>query len=275
MANQNPAYLPNLIMGRAQPAPSGSVFGEGTPTILCLRTNRTDGTCYAKEAAGFRWQLEVGAVIEAPDWRPNALCGGGLHGLAWAMGKWSLTHPDESDAVWVVYRAAVAETVSIDSGEKVKSKRAEVVYVGDLDGALIAVGAASATGDSGAASATGYSGAASATGDSGAASATGDSGAASATGYSGAASATGDSGAASATGAQSCAMGMRAAAGLDGFIVCRWWDGAQGKYRFAGAAVDGEVIKPFVWYTFDGARFVELGPVADDLLPPSARRGNA
>ena len=123
-----------------------------------------------------------------------------------------------------------------------------------------------ATGNYGAASATGYRGAASATGDCGAASATGNYGAASATGNYGAASATGDCGAASATGKSSVAL----ASGIDGkamgeigcaiFLVERGeWDGETHPILSAKAAiVDGETIKPGVWYTLRNGEFVEV-----------------
>ena len=123
-------------------------------------------------------------------------------------------------------------------------------------------GAASATGWRGAASATGWRGAASATGVSGAASATGESGAASATGVSGAASATGWSGAASATGDGCVAM----AAGLYGrvmgeignAIVCveRKTNGEIA--AILSGIVDGETLKPGVWYTVKNGEWVEV-----------------
>ena len=99
--------------------------------------------------------------------------------------------------------------------------------------------------------------------------ATGDQGAASATGTRGAASATGTRGAASATGNASVAM----AAGIDGramgalgcaiFLVERGeWDGETYPIVSVNAAiVDGETIKPGVWYTLKGGEFVEC----DDL----------
>ena len=126
-------------------------------------------------------------------------------------------------------------------------------------------GAASATGDRGAASATGYRGAASATGDCGAASATGDCGAASATGYRGAASATGDCGAASATGKDSVALAAgkdgRAMGALGCVIFCverEEWNGNTYPIKAAKAAiVDGEILKPNVWYTLRDGEFVE------------------
>ena len=126
-------------------------------------------------------------------------------------------------------------------------------------------GAASATGYYGAASATGYYGAASATGDRGAASATGGYGAASATGGRGAASATGDYGAASATGKSSIAVASgiegRAMGALD-CAICLVergeWDGETYPIISVKAAiVDGEKIKPGVWYTLKGGEFIE------------------
>ena len=139
---------------------------------------------------------------------------------------------------------------------------------GDLGAASATgyLGAASATGYQGAASATGYQGAASATGYQGAASATGYRGAASATGYRGAASATGDWGAASATGKASVAIacGIEGKAmGALGCGICLVergeWDGETYPIKHIKAAiVDGETIKPNVWYTLENGQFVEL-----------------
>ena len=123
-------------------------------------------------------------------------------------------------------------------------------------------GAASATGNSGAASATGNSGAASATGDSGAASATGVRGVASATGDSGAASATGNSGAASATGKYCVAMTTgffgRVMGDIGNAIVCveRRDDGKIA--AILAGIVDGETLKPGVWYTVKNGQWVEV-----------------
>ncbi len=123
-------------------------------------------------------------------------------------------------------------------------------------------GAASATGRSGAASATGRSGAASATGESGAASATGESGAASATGWRGAASATGVSGAASATGDGCVAMATgfygRVMGEIGNAVVCveRKMNGEIA--AILSAIVDGETLKPGVWYTVKNGEWVEV-----------------
>ncbi len=128
-------------------------------------------------------------------------------------------------------------------------------------------GTASATGDCGAASATGDCGAASATGNCGAASATGNFGAASAAGNCGAASATGDHGAASVTGKTSVAVstgvGGRVMGALGCAIVCVErgdWDGETRPIKsILAAVVDGDKIKPGIWYTVKDGQWVEIG----------------
>ena len=39
---------------------------------------------------GFQWPLEVGAIVECPDWNPEPECGGGLHMLPEAIGNYDL-----------------------------------------------------------------------------------------------------------------------------------------------------------------------------------------
>ena len=88
----------------------------------------------------------------------------------------------------------------------------------------------------------------------------------SATGYRGAASATGDQGAASATGKASVAIacGIEGKAmGALGCGICLVergeWDGETYPIKHIKAAiVDGETIKPNVWYTLENGQFVEL-----------------
>ena len=101
--------------------------------------------------------------------------------------------------------------------------------------------------------ATGVSGAASATGVRGAASATGVSGAASATGVSGAASATGDGCVAMATGFYGRVMGE-----IGNAVVCveRKMNGEIA--AILSAIVDGETLKPGVWYTVKNGEWVEV-----------------
>ena len=146
--------------------------------------------------------------------------------------------------------------------------KAQVEYVKaqcDFDNAIKKADAEKknhATGDSGAASATGERGAASATGWRGAASATGDSGAASATGDRGAASATGERGAASATGKYCVAMTTgffgRVMGDIGNAIVCvERRDNGEIAAILSGI-VDGETLKPGVWYTVKNGQWVEV-----------------
>ena len=102
----------------------------------------------------------------------------------------------------------------------------------------------------------------SATGERRAASATGDSGAASATGLRGAASATGAMGAASATGKYCVAMTTgffgRVMGDIGNAVVCvERRDNGEISSILAGI-VDGETLKPGVWYTVKDGQWAEV-----------------
>ena len=101
-----------------------------------------------------------------------------------------------------------------------------------------------------------------ATGWSGAASATGERGAASATGWSGAASATGWSGAASATGKYCVAMTTgffgRVMGDIGNAIVCVERSDNGDIAAILSGIVDGETLKPGVWYTVKNGQWVEV-----------------
>ena len=101
--------------------------------------------------------------------------------------------------------------------------------------------------------ATGWRGAASATGERGAASATGESGAASATGERGAASATGKGCVAMATGFYGRVMGE-----IGNAIVCVERNANGDIAAILSAIVDGETLKPGVWYTVKNGEWVEV-----------------
>ena len=101
-----------------------------------LRTCDADGKSYG----GFQWPLEVGAVVEAPDWNPELECGGGLHGLHMGAGDGSLLSWD-ADAKWIVFSS---ECSAVDLDGKSKVQRATIEHVGDrlsATTAIIALGA--------------------------------------------------------------------------------------------------------------------------------------
>jgi hypothetical protein len=79
---------------------------------------------------GFRWP-ERGPV-EAADWDPRPVCGGGLHGLKWGEGS-GLRVSWHDKAKWLVVE--VVEGTEVDLGGKVKFPAGNVVFCGDRRGA--------------------------------------------------------------------------------------------------------------------------------------------
>ena len=91
-------------------------------TDYFLRTTDKNG----KAHGGFQWPMQVGAIVEAPDWNPRAECGNGLHGLKDGLGETSHLS-SASDAVWWIVKADDA----VDLRGKHKFPRCEVVALGD------------------------------------------------------------------------------------------------------------------------------------------------
>jgi hypothetical protein len=87
-----------------------------------LRTCKADGT----SRNSFVWPTE--GYVEAPDWDPRPVCGGGLHGLAWGEGQSGLLDWSD-DARWQVvgYIAAESVVVTEGGGGKIKIPRGWVM----------------------------------------------------------------------------------------------------------------------------------------------------
>ena len=184
-----------------------------------LKTVNEDMTAYHD----FKWPKR--GKVEAPDWDPEPICGGGLHGLLDGEGDGTLLNWS-SKAKWLVVKIDQDEAIEIAG--KVKVPRGSVVHCGNqvsatqylqkrgLTGAI--VGAMVVRGDRGTATA-GYSGTATA----------GYSGTATA-GYSGIATA-GDSGTATAgySGIATAGYSGIATAGGGGTISLKWWDGRRSR----------------------------------------------
>nr|DAH27943.1 MAG TPA: hypothetical protein [Caudoviricetes sp.] len=224
-------------------------------------------------------QYEIGKPVEANG--DISICNNGLHACEMPLDVLNY-YPPCSSRYFVGVLDGVSDERSYDSkrvGRKLELKmelniagliKAQINYVRErttLEGetATGERGAASATDFQGAASATGNQGAASATGDQGAASATGFQGAASATGNLGAASATGNQGAASATGKNSVSVSTGVCGRVMGALGCAVvcvergdWDGETRPIKsILAAVVDGDKIKPGVWYTVKDGQWVE------------------
>ena len=166
---------------------------NGGDEVLVVRCVNADGTSYG----GFENPLEVGAVIEAPDWSIAAECGGGIHGWPWGLGHDGKepTHP-----LWLVCGADPHSGVEL--GGKAKWPRMIVRHVGTLASAmafthvgrlrLISASAKQATsGDRSSAATSGYSSSAATSGDSSSAATSGDSSSAATSGYSSSAATSG------------------------------------------------------------------------------------
>ena len=101
-------------------------------TIYVLRTCNADMTSHG----GFKYPKR--GAVEAPDWRDDDQCGGGLHGLPWGVGDATLPNSSD-DAVWQVIHVRVSDGYQHGTGGligKCKFRRGTVVYTGTRDGAI-------------------------------------------------------------------------------------------------------------------------------------------
>ena len=216
------------------------------------------------------FQYEIGKTAEVDG--DAKLCERGLHACEMPLDVLGYYAPGDGSRYFEAELEDVSDEMHSDDTKRVGKKltlsaeigipglvKAQVEYVKaqcDFDNAIKKANSEKenhATGESGAASATGVSGAASATGVSGAASATGESGAASATGWRGAASATGKGCVAMATGFHGRVMGE-----IGNAVVCVERNANGDITSILSAIVDGETLKPGVWYTVKNGEWLEV-----------------
>ena len=227
-----------------------------------------------------RWfQYELGKTAEVEG--DIELCENGLHACEMPLDVLGYYAPSDGPRYFEAELEDVSDEKRSDDTKRVGKKltlsaeigipglvKAQVEYVKaqcDFDNAIKKSNSEKknhATGESGAASATGRCGAASATGWCGAASATGERGAASTTGWCGAASATGWCGAASATGKYCVAMTTgfygRVMGDIGNAIVCVERRNNGEIAAILSGIVDGETLKPGVWYTVKSGKWTEV-----------------
>ena len=217
---------------------------------------------------GFQYELGKTAEVDGD----AKLCERGLHACEMPLDVLGYYVPGDGSRYFAAELEDVSDEIHSEDTKRVGKKltlsaeigipglvKAQVEYVKaqcDFDNAIKKANSEKenhATGESGAASATGLRGAASATGWRGAASATGERGAASATGLRGAASATGKGCVAMATGFHGRVMGE-----IGNAVVCveRKTNGEIA--AILSAIVDGETLKPGVWYTVKNGEWVEV-----------------
>jgi hypothetical protein len=225
---------------------------------LGLKVVYADGRPESDKAPpDFRWPLTVGATVTAPDWRPDAECGGGLH--VWPDGGGDLgvsnLHDRSDDTVtWLAVDYAEADAVDLNG--KAKVRECTVVAVGVRTDVASWIAARVRTPVHYATVTAGDNGTATA-GNRGTATA-GNRGTATA-GYNGTATA-GNDGTATAgyNGTATAGDEGTASAGLGGCISVLWYDHSQDRYRRATAEVDGVTIKAGVKYRVVDGRLVEV-----------------
>ena len=203
---------------------SARVRRAAVATVLVLRTCNADLTSHND----FKWPQK--GAVKAPDWRPAAQCGNGLHGLLWGEGEGG--HLDySSTAKWLVVEVPAKSIVDLKG--KVKFPAGKVVYCGDRLGATSFIAAKRP----GAA----ICGGTATAGDSGTATA-------------------GDYGTATAGVRGTATAGVRgtATAGYGGRLELLYWD--SNRYRKALAYVGEDGIKPNTKYKLSGSAFVEVKP---------------
>ena len=220
------------------------------------------------KCCGFQYELGKTAEVKGD----IELCKNGLHACEMPLDVLGYYTPGDGSRYFEAELEDVSDEKRSDDTKRVGKKltliaeiglpglvKAQVEYVKaqcDFDNAIKKANAEKKK------SATGERRAASATGDSGAASATGLRGAASATGVMGAASATGAMGAASATGKYCVAMTTgffgRVMGDIGNAVVCvERRDNGEISSILAGI-VDGETLKPGVWYTVKDGQWAEV-----------------
>ena len=207
------------------------------------------------------FQYEVGGEYETDKAKA---CECGFHACEYPLDVFNYYPPAGSRFFEVEQSGSISKS---DEDTKVASTKIKIgaeLSITGLVKAAVEYTKERCTQDEGA-SATGIRGAASATGDQGAASATGYQGAAYATGRQGAASATGYQGAASATGKASAAMACGIEGKAMGNIGCALFLVERGEHdgetypivSVKAVIVDGENVKPGVWYTLRNGELVE------------------
>ena len=209
------------------------------------------------------FQYEIGKTYEEPT---AELCKKGFHACEYPLDVFGYYVPRDMSRYCEVDLDDVSDKKSNEDSKRCGRKiavKAEIGIAGLVKAAVeytmekaISENSEHATGEQGAASATGEQGAASATGTRGAASATGTQGAASATGEQGAASATGKESVAAALGIDSKAKGA-----LGCWIVIAEWE-IDKEFNWHRKdvqcfKVDGENIKPDIWYKLKNGNLVE------------------
>jgi hypothetical protein len=270
--------------------PTGSKSAQNPPSpktydgpILVLKTTKAGGEPHCNGVGGiktdFRWPRT--GVVECPDWSPEPKCGNGFHGLEFGEGTWGLLKADETPSdEWRAVLVQPQDLVRLtdDGNTKVKFRRGEIVYCGDLAGAMTYVmcgktamkrAAILASGNFSSgyysrATSSGYYSRATSSGDYTRATTSGDYSLATSSGDYSLATSSGDYSKAEQKGASGIAAAIghnvRGKAGENGLLILTWWDEPAKRFRACVGEVGIGGIEADTWYEVKNAKLSKVEP---------------
>ena len=221
--------------------------------ILVLKTTKAGGEPHCNGVGDiktdFRWPRS--GVVECPDWSPEPKCGNGFHGLEFGEGSWELLKADETPSdEWRAVLVQPQDLVRLtDNGDtKVKFRRGEIVYCGDLAGAMTYVMCGKNAMERAAILASGNF----VSGNYSRATSSGDYSLATSSGNSSRAEQKGTSGIAAAIGSN-----VRGKAGENGLLILTWWDAPAKRFRACVGEVGIDGIEADTWYVVKDGKLVK------------------
>ena len=202
---------------------------------------------------GFQWPKN--GFVKCSDWNPDPVCGGGLHGLLWGVGDYSLVKLTDISVKWQVVRVDESKIIMIDK-MKCKFPEGEVIYTGNQADAmtlilcdkwridnLLSTVKQPTTGEYSPSATSGwYSPSAT----------TGESSPSATSGWYSPSRVTGKHSIAAALGRESIVS-----AGETGCIAAAWWDEKSHRIRLAVGYVGEEGIQPNTDYVVKAGKFVK------------------
>ncbi|MCC6809967.1 MAG: hypothetical protein IT381_21235 [Deltaproteobacteria bacterium] len=259
-------------------------MSKKTEKVLVLRTCNAN----MSSAHDSSFVYPKSGPVEAKDWDPDETraCGGGLHGLLWGAGDWSLLS-NAHDAVWMLVAVAPSDGL-VPSEGKVRFRKGEVVYAGDQAGAMTRImcspeamtrsqkearawakenktvtceGSKATAGSAAHAATAGERAHAATAGERAHAATAGNDAHAATAGNDAHAATAGLYGKAETEGkkciAASLGTGGKARAGEDGLVIVTWWDKDAQRYRACVGEVGIDGIKANVFYAVENGKLKE------------------
>jgi hypothetical protein len=108
-------------------------WANGNGEVLILKRIAKD----RKANGGFLYPSGIGSVVTCPDWNPEPVCGGGIHGWPWGFGLGEGSEYDIIDDIWLVLAAKPENVIGeLESGLKCKAKDPVIRFEGKFKDAI-------------------------------------------------------------------------------------------------------------------------------------------